>query len=152
MQNEEGRSKKYRIHPASAFFILHLLPYGTTIRARCAETVMRAMLPPLNSRKSDSTPSEKMTPPEDICDSTTSSSPSFKIPKTNSARDVLLTNGSRTAQASWRSSQVIWGAAWGFSPNARAMPPAMLKTLDSQPVDPAPVATIMPLDDCASLR
>src|SRR5579871_5670449 len=57
-------------------FFRHSLQSGTTSRARCFETEIRAIVPPLNSRKSDSTPSEKITPPEGICDSTTSSSPS----------------------------------------------------------------------------
>src|SRR6185437_4289855 len=69
---------------------------------------------------------------------------------TRLACDDLLANGSRTAHASWRSSQASSGRGEGGPPNERAMPEAMLKTLDSQPVEPAPVATMMPLDDCDS--
>jgi hypothetical protein len=77
---------------------------GTTRCALCCETPIRAIVPPLNSRKSLSTPSEKMTPLAGIIDSTTMSSPSSIFPMTSSACEARLTNGSRTAQTSERSS------------------------------------------------
>ena len=49
--------------------------HPTTNLARCWATPMRAIVPLVNSRKSDSTPSEKMTPPEGMSDSITNSLP-----------------------------------------------------------------------------
>src|SRR5262249_28391666 len=46
-------------------------PYPTTRCAFCAAARICATAPELNARKSSSMPSEKMTPPEGICDSST---------------------------------------------------------------------------------
>ena len=61
-------------------------------------------------------PSEKITPPSGISDSTTSSCPSSSQPATSVACERLLTNGSRTAQTSLRSSQASCGRSSTSSP------------------------------------
>lgn len=106
-----------------------------------------AIAPELKSRLSLSTPSEKITPADGICDSIVSGAPGFRRPATIPAADCLLMNGSRTTNSSAFSSHFIWIGFTGFPLRKETIPMASLKIEDSHPELPAPVETIMPHDD-----
>src|SRR5262249_50778503 len=92
-----------------------------------------------------------MTPPSGMADCTTISCDGSRVPATRLIRECLLLKGSRTTHTSLRSSQFMLKPGSGFAPKKLATPDAMLKTEESQPVEPAPVDTMIPLDDCCSL-
>ena len=62
--------------------------HDTTSRAHCGETPMRAIVPLVNSRKSASMPSEKITPFDGMSDSIISSWPCSRNPATRRYRRV----------------------------------------------------------------
>jgi hypothetical protein len=79
------------------------------------------------------------------------------LPHTIPAADALLTNGSLTLKHNFGSSQAKrnpprTGATAFFPAKGSTTPAAPLRTELSQPVDPAPVETIMPLEDWFSER
>src|SRR6202030_1021225 len=120
---------------------------GTTKLDCCCAIWMRTIAPLLNARKSRSIPSEKMTPPSGMADCTTSSWDGSRTPATKLICECLLLKGSRTTQMSLRSSHFIVKPGGAFDPKKLATPDAMLNTEESQPVEPAPVETMIPLDD-----
>src|SRR5262249_28457166 len=105
----------------------------------------------LNAKKSRSIPSEKTTPPSGMADCTISSCGGSSVPATKLIRECLLLKGSRTTHMSLRSSHFMLKPGSGFAPKKLTTPHAMLNTEESQPVEPAPVETMIPLDDCCSL-
>ena len=97
--------------------------------------------------KSDSMPSLNIAPPEGIRLSITSSCPSSITPMPMDALECLLMNGSRTAKISRLSSRAMGDGDLALPPQNSDIKRVMLKMDDIQPVDPAAVETIRPLED-----
>ena len=113
-----------------------------------------ATRPEVNSIASASTPSEKITPPSGMWDSMRRESPGPNLPAARSTPDERLRNGSRTTNTRRGSPRgiVTGGSAGALPPSSRRFTAsAMLRVELSQPVEPAPVETITPLDDCSSV-
>src|SRR5580698_4515811 len=120
---------------------------GTTRFARSGAIRMFAIAPELNSRLSASTPSEKMTPPPGIWDSRASGAIGLMVPATIFPCEWRLINGSRTTNKSFSSSHAMLIGFTALPPRNDSMPAVSLKMEDSHPVLPAPVETIIPLDE-----
>ena len=108
---------------------------------------MLAIAPELKSRWSDSTPSEKITPPAGIWDSSASGALGSTAPATIDACECRLTKGSRTTKKRRSSSHSILTGLGGVPPRNARIPDVWLKMDESQPVLPAPVDTMIPLDE-----
>jgi hypothetical protein len=115
---------------------------------------MRASMPAVKRRKSVSMPSEKMTPDSGMRERTISGCSASTGPNTSEACELRLGNGSRTANRSQRVSQGSGSYSGKFFPLPRAVATASdpVTTLFIQAVEPSPVHTINPEDDCISLR
>src|SRR5262249_27753236 len=131
--------------------------YAATSRAFRSAARTVATDPALNARASASTPSEKMTPPSGMCDSMRNSSPFSSSPAASRTPDERLRNGSRTTKARRGASHASRSRGSRGAPPPRrrprpapARPAALFGTALTQPVEPAPVVTSTPLDDCSS--
>jgi len=97
-------------------------------------------------------PSLKMTPPEGISDSISSTWFGNTGPVTSVPCECLLTNGSRTTKRSSGASHAMRTGFSAWPPKLCDIALAKLHTDESQPVEPAPVETMMPLLLWRSLR
>lgn len=102
--------------------------------------------------KSASMPSLKMVPPLGMRDSISRVLLFSSSPATNPICECLLANGSLTTKTRVRESQGITIGWQASPPENEDSPDAILNREESHPVDPAPVDTIIPLEDCSSAQ
>src|SRR5699024_10944307 len=103
------------------------------------------MHPALKCRKSDSIPSEKITPFSGICDSSCNVIVLSTAPNISDVPDLRPGNGSRTLYCTRFSFQPIPPRGGCELPPVPPRPPA--RTDCSHPVEPSPVEIITPEED-----